>query len=121
MPSQRPSRKRVSDSPKAPPRKRARTAARRTGSSSQPIYVDTQPPATLSTLSSPPTPSLEALPDAPKASQATPTFNSNFRDLRPKAKIVAPTKGSEEATVALSYTADKPFNREYKDNYNSID
>jgi hypothetical protein len=96
------------------------------GTASQPIPIaEIQLPVTpsssdlspciLSTLS-PPT--QQALPDA---SQATSTFESQLRDSRPEAAIVAPTNGSEEATVASSHTADEPFDGDFEDNYEGID
>ena len=122
MPSQKPSKKRTSGDPKQPPKKRARTVARRISSASQPITVDNQPATSL--LSTPSTPSPKALPDALEASQATSTFESQLRDDCLVDEIVAP-EGSEQATVApsvaSSHTTDKPFNREYEDNYDGID
>jgi hypothetical protein len=101
-----PPRKRVSTTSIAP-RKRARVAAP-PSSASQPIVVNTQ----LSALSLSPSPSpyslsVEALLDA---SQAT-TFESQLRDSRLEAEIVAPAEGNEEATVALSKVADKAAER----------
>ncbi|KAI1676349.1 hypothetical protein KJE20_14078, partial [Pyrenophora tritici-repentis] len=52
------------------------------------------------------------------------TFESQLRDSRPEAEIVAPAEGSEEATVASSSVADKAAERldqNFEDNYDSID
>jgi hypothetical protein len=55
--------------------------------------------------------------------QAT-TFTSPLRNSCPEAEVVAPAKGSEEATVALFNVADKAAERldqNFEDNYDSID
>ena len=97
-------RKRVSNgstgiAAKAPPKKRARVAP--SGSASQPISIgDTQQPSPAP--STPSTPS----PPPPQASYVS-TFESQLRDSRPEAEVVAPFEGSEEATVTSSNTADK--------------
>jgi hypothetical protein len=54
------------------------------------------------------------------------TFELQLCDARDKANIVAPAKGSEEATIALSNVieeaADKGgFKDNFNNNYNSID
>ncbi|KAF2818306.1 hypothetical protein CC86DRAFT_246807, partial [Ophiobolus disseminans] len=75
-------RKRVSNGPpltRPAPKKRACNAP--SGSSSQPIPILETQPDTLSSSSH------KALPDAPKASQATSTFESQLRDNRPEAEI----------------------------------
>jgi hypothetical protein len=111
-----PPKKRVNSSPAAPkprPKKRARVAAP-TGSSSQPIPI-------AETQQSPSLPPAEALPNAPKASQATSTFESQLRNACPKVEITAATEGSEEATVASSHTADEPFDGDFEDNYDAKD
>lgn len=110
-----PPRKRVSTTSIAP-RKRARVADP-SGSASQPIVVNIQPSAP-SPLPHPP--SVEVLLEA---SQAT-TFESQLRDSRPEAEIVAPADGSEEATIASSNVADEAAERldqNFEDNYDSID
>jgi hypothetical protein len=114
-----PPRKRVSTTSIAL-RKRARVPAS-SSSVSQPIVVNTQPsaPSPSPSPSSHPL-SIEALLDA---SQAT-TFESRLRDSRPKAEIVAPAEGSEEATVASSNVADEAAERldqTFEDNYDGID
>ena len=114
-----PPRKRVSTTSIAP-RKRARVADP-SGSASQPIVVNTQPSAPSPSPSPLPHPlSVQALFDA---SQAT-TFESQLRDSRPEAEIVAPAEGSEEATVASSSVADEAAERldqNFEDNYDGID
>jgi hypothetical protein len=111
--------KRVSTTTTAP-KKRARIAAP-SRSTSQPILVNTHqlpdPPSPS------PTPSLrlhEALPNALQA-----TFEPQLRDARSESEIVAPTEGSEEATVASSDLANEAavegFDQEYEDNYDGID
>ncbi|KAF1828006.1 hypothetical protein BDW02DRAFT_454418, partial [Decorospora gaudefroyi] len=78
-------------------KKRARVAAP-SRSASQPILVNTQQlPNPSSLLPTPLSRLHKALPNAPQA-----TFKSQLRDARSGSKIVAPTKGSEEATVASS-------------------
>lgn len=112
-----PPRKRVSSTSIAP-RKRARVAAP-SSSTSQPIVVNTQPSAPFLSLSPHP-PSVEVLLEAPQAT----TFESQLRDSRPEAEIVAPAEGSEEATVASSNVADEAAERldqNFEDNYDSID
>jgi hypothetical protein len=87
------------------PAPKRRAAAR--GSASQPITVDTQPPEPS------PTPSSavdEALHDE--------TFESQLRDARDEADIVAPAEGSEEATVALSKAIEEAVDEGFKDNFN---
>lgn len=111
-----PPKKRVSNSAAAP---KSSKRARLSGSASQPILIaGTQliTPA-LSTLSTP-SPLSQALPN--DTSQAT-TFKSQLRDSRPEVEIVAPTEGSEEASVASSHTADEAFNQDFEDNYDNID
>jgi hypothetical protein len=114
-----PPKKRVSTTSTAP-KKRAQVAAP-SRSASQPILVNTQQ------LPDPPSPSPtllsrlhEALPNALQA-----TFESQLRDGCSEAEIVAPTKGSEEATVASSDLTDKAavegFDQEYEDDYDGID
>ncbi|KAF2478400.1 uncharacterized protein BDR25DRAFT_321395 [Lindgomyces ingoldianus] len=54
----------------------------------------------------------------------THTFKSRLRELQPKDAIVAPAKGSKQATLALSSKAannavDKAFNAYLKDNYSA--
>jgi hypothetical protein len=116
-------RKRVSNrsiAAKAPPKKRARVAP--LGSASQPISIgDTQQPSL-----SPSTPSTPS-PPPPQASYVS-TFESQLRDSRPEAEIVAPFEGSEEATVASSNTVDEAspqmdeaLDRDFEDNYEGID
>jgi hypothetical protein len=91
------------------------------GSASQPIVFNTQLSAPcLSPSPSPHPQSIEALLDALHAT----TFESPLRNPCPEAEIVAPTEGSEEATVASSNVADKAVERldqNFEDNYNSID
>ena len=110
-----PPRKRVSTTSIAS-RKRARVATP-SGSASQPVVINIQPSAP-SPLPYPP--SVEVLLEA---SQAT-TFESQLRNSRPEAEIVAPADGSEEATVASSSVADEAAERldqNFEDNYDSID
>ncbi|KAI1521089.1 hypothetical protein PtrCC142_012334, partial [Pyrenophora tritici-repentis] len=92
------------------------------GSASQPISIgDTQQPSP-----SPSTPSTP-FPPPPPASYVS-TFESQLRDSRPEAEIVAPFEGSEEATVASSNTAneasphmDEALDGDFEDNYEGID
>ncbi|CAN9421266.1 unnamed protein product [Alternaria alternata] len=52
------------------------------------------------------------------------TFESQLRDSRPEAEIVAPAEGSEEATIASSNVADEAAERidqTFEDNYDGID
>jgi hypothetical protein len=82
------------------PRKRVKFSSSR-GTASQPISVESQ------ALSPPP---------------AT-TFEVRLRELQAEEAIVAPAKGSECATVALSEAADNRgggFEAEYEDNYDGI-
>jgi hypothetical protein len=75
--------KRARDSAVAPkPHKRAKTAAR--GTYTQPIELDYTQPSLSQRL----------LPWA--------TFESRFRKLQDEARIVAPTKGSDAATIATA-------------------
>ncbi|KAK1914203.1 hypothetical protein P3342_007449 [Pyrenophora teres f. teres] len=101
--------------------KRAQVAL--SGSASQPISIsDTQQPSP--SLSTPPTPSP---PPPPQASYVS-TFESQLRDSRPEAEIVAPFEGSEEATIVSLNTADealthidKALDGDFEDNYEGID
>lgn len=115
-------RKRVSNSSiaaKAPPKKRARVAP--SGSASQPISIgDIQQPSPSPFPSTPSTPSPPSPPPPPPASYVS-TFESQLRDSRPEAEIVAPFGGSEEATVASSNVADEVLDGEFEDNYEGID
>lgn len=107
----------------APRTKRAKKISRPRGTASQPVPVDTQPSLCPSpSLSPSPPPSLrQALMIASQA----PNFKATIRESRPKAKRVAPTKGSEQATVAASAAgntiADKANFRIAGDNYEGFD
>jgi hypothetical protein len=115
-----------------PPKKRASQGTsgpnkRARGSASQPITVNSQlslppPPPPLCA----PRPSiLQALVNASEASN----FESRLRESQPEDSIVAPTEGSEQATVASSEAAleaeddeaFKAFNAHLKDNFNGLE
>jgi hypothetical protein len=91
-----------------------RLAAAR-GSASQPIAIDTQPPEPSPTPSS-----------AVDEAMHDDIFESQLRDARDEADIVAPAEGSEEATVASSDAIEEAadeggFEDDFNDNYNGID
>jgi hypothetical protein len=82
---------RVNLPPGAPGTKCAKKISRPRGTANEPVPVDTQPSPSPSSSPSP----------LPIASQA-PNFEATIRESRPEAEIVAPTEGSEQATVAAS-------------------
>jgi hypothetical protein len=91
-----------------------RLAAAR-GSASQPIAIDTQSPEPSPTPSS-----------AVDEAMHDDIFESQLRDARDEADIVAPAEGSEEATVASSDAIEEAadeggFEDDFNDNYNGID
>jgi hypothetical protein len=88
---------RVNLPPSAPSTKRAKNISCPRGTASQPVPVDTQ----LS-LSPSPSPSLSPPPSPRQAliiALQAPNFKATICKSRPKAKIIAPTKGSKQATI----------------------
>jgi hypothetical protein len=108
---------RVNLPPSAPRTKRAKKISRPRGTASQPVLVDTQPSLSLSPSLSPPPSPRQAL----MISSQAPNFEATIRESRPEAEIVAPTEGSEQATVAASAAgntvADEASFRWVEDNY----
>jgi hypothetical protein len=102
-----PAKKRVS-SDTATPNKRLKVASRNTAS--QPIEHDTQ-------LSLPCIAPRKALLEASQALD----FKSRLRESQAEDVIVAPAKGSEEATIATNEAANESFDAHLEDNFDGID
>lgn len=105
------------------PRKAARCS---NGTTSQPIYLDTQP----SQLRLSPRRALANALQATAAPLSSPTFKSQLRESRAEAAIEAPTKGSAAATIArtkasnrINYTSSNraTVDKRFADNFNGID
>jgi hypothetical protein len=110
-----PKRSRVNSLQSAPVLKRNKVAPRHRGTASQPVPVNT-PPSSPSPLIPPPLSPRQAI---VAASQA-PNFEATLQESRAKDTIVAPTKGSEQATVAASEATDERIENGFKwvdDNY----
>lgn len=89
------------------------------GTASQPVPVDTQP-SSPSPLLPPPLSPRQAI---VAASQA-PNFEATLRESRATDTIVAPTEGSEQATVAASGATDEGIENGFEwvdDNYEGFD